>query len=340
MLIGHGNHTADLNKSIQIDFSSNIWYGRLNNDLLKHLQLSLAKICNYPTVDASDLQKEVAGHYHLNQDNVCVTSGATEAFYLIAHAFKNCSSSILCPSFSEYTDAANMYQHEVSFVSNSEVSSSLKFISQLVWIGNPNNPDAKLISPDTIEDLLKGNPQSIFIIDEAYGELCYGFQSAEELIGKYENLVVIKSVTKLCSIPGLRLGYILSNADLIKKVAAYRMPWSVSTMALEAGRFIFKHYSDFSLDTKQLNEESLLFQKQLAAVDGLKVYPSPTNYFLIELHNRTAAELKEYLVDNYGILIRDCANFYGLSKHHFRLAIQGKANNELCVEAISKFIHK
>lgn len=338
MLHGHGNQILRIDKDIRVDFSSNIWYRPLNDNLLKHLQSTLAHICDYPAVDAFNLQHLVSEYYQINDNHVCITSGATEAFYLISHAFQASSSTILFPSFSEYTDAAKMYRHELSFISNDTIDCSTKFTTNLVWIGNPNNPDGKLMSLELLEGMLKENPNSIFVIDEAYGELCVNFQSATGLLTEYTNLVVVKSVTKLCSIPGLRLGYILANPILINKISAFRMPWSVSTVALEAGMYIFNHYDNFLLDTQMVYEESKAFQLQLNLLEDLEVHSSNTNYFLIRLQRKQAAELKEFLINEYGFLIRDCANFYGLSENHFRLAIQGVKNNQECTEAISNFL--
>lgn len=338
MLHGHGNQILRIDKDIKVDFSSNIWYRPLNDNLLKHLQSILAKICDYPAVDAFNLQCLVSDYYQINDNQVCITSGATEAFYLISHAFQSSSSTILFPSFAEYTDAAKMYRHELYFMSNDTIDCSTKFSTNLVWIGNPNNPDGKLMSLELIEGMLKENPNCIFVVDEAYGELCLNFQSTVGLLTEYANLVVVKSVTKLCSIPGLRLGYILANSTLINKISAFRMPWSVSTIALEAGMYIFNHYDKFLLDTQMIYEESKAFQLQLNLLEDLKLYSSNTNYFLICLRRKVAAELKEFLINEYGFLIRDCANFYGLTENHFRLAIQGAQNNQKCVNAISNFL--
>ncbi len=340
MLHGHGNHTLGMENKIKVDFSSNVWYEPLNEQLISHLKASLDKISNYPPVDAANLQHKVAAYQGIEPGNVCITSGATEAFYLIAHAFSASSSLIFAPAFSEYEDAAKLYKHKVTNFLGIDNLHETKLTSKLVWIGNPNNPDGKVLSVETIEGLLKDNPDSIFVVDEAYGALCFGFESALSLISSYNNLIVVKSVTKLCSIPGLRLGYFMACEELVEKISALRMPWSVATLALEAGMYIFDHYQEFKLDVRQIKEECTSFQHKIAAIDKIEVIPSCTNYFLAKLHTATAQELKNFLINQYGFLIRDCSNFRGLSQHHFRLAVQGKDNNEACSKAISEFIQQ
>lgn len=338
MLNGHGNSRINIDVPIITDFSSNIWYRGLNDKLCSVLQDKVRDIVNYPVVDASSLQTSVAKTYALNDSQVCVTNGATEAFYLVAHAFSGKKSLVLYPSFSEYNDAAELYNHSIAYLSNSDLDKIVLSDADLVWIGNPNNPDGKIISQEFIQSLLEQNPNKVFVVDEAYAEVCNNFNSAIELIDRYNNLIIIKSMTKQCVIPGLRLGYFISNTELRNKIAAYRMPWSVNSLALEAGTFIFNNLSEFTIDTKYLLKESIAFQKGMNNIDGVEVVPSDTNYFLCKIKDKTATVLQNFLINKYGFLIRNASNFKGLNDSYFRVAIQGENNNEQCVNAIKEFL--
>jgi threonine-phosphate decarboxylase len=338
MLHGHGNNIHAINREIKVDFSSNVWYEDINHSLKEKITQAVDKVVNYPSVDAVDLQHIVAGHYKCDPRRVCITNGATEAFYLIAKAFQNKSSTIFYPSFSEYYDAAIMYNHQIDLCSNELLNHTLTLGSKLAWFANPNNPDGKLLPVCALESIIRNNPDTIFVIDEAYGELCFDFSSCVKLIESYSNLIVVKSVTKLCSIPGLRLGYMIAHEDVMRKVSVFRMPWSVNTLALEAGKYIFLHYNDFILDKELIYQESKAFQLALEKIDGVEIKYSTSNFFLGKLTCATASALKTYLINNYGFLIRDCSNFYGLTDSHFRMSVQGKVSNELCVSAISDFL--
>jgi len=339
MLHGHGNDTINIQKQINADFSSNIWYEPLNDGLVKHLTSCLNNISNYPPVAGSNLQAKVADFYGVPANQICITSGATEAFYLIAHAFNKSSSTIVVPSFAEYNDAALMFNHSIKSIKNSELNTDTHFDTRLVWIGNPNNPDGVCIKKEALKQMLEANPEVVFVVDEAYGELCYGFESAVDLIATFNNLIIVKSVTKLCSIPGLRLGYLMASETLISKISALRMPWSVATLALEAGMYIYDNYSDFKINLPRIKEESVRFQQHISVIKDIEVFPSNTNYFLSRLKNNTAAELKQYLIEEHGFLIRDGFNFKSLDAHYFRLAVQGNKNNKDCADAIAKFMN-
>ncbi len=337
MLNGHGNSHTDLTYPVKIDFSSNVWHTPLNEQFLSHLKEELSTIVNYPPADAGNLQQAIANHHAIGDQQVCVTNGATEAFYLIAHAFQSKTSAIFTPSFSEYQDAAEMYNHHIRYYSELKMNVDLNGVD-LVWIGNPNNPDGKILTVSDVNELLVKYPQTCFAIDEAYGDVCDGFESAIELIERFNNLVVIKSMTKQCVIPGLRLGYFLSNADLTKKIAALRMPWSVNALAIAAGKYIFSHYDHFYIDTHGLKMESQAMQTALNVIDGIEVFESDTNYFLCKLQKGKSDDLKSYLLKHYGFLIRDAANFKGLDASYFRVSIQGDIKNQLLIGAIKEYM--
>lgn len=340
MLNGHGNSHFNLEVPIKKDFSSNIWYQGLNTKLSAYLENTIHNIINYPVVDAINLQQIVANSYGISHNSVCITNGATEAFYLIAHAFNCQKSLIVIPSFSEYNDAPSLYNHTIETIRSSELNAIKDSDANLVWIGNPNNPDGKVLQLQTIEALLKDNKEKVFVIDEAYAEVCKNFNSAIALIQEYDNIIIVKSMTKQCVIPGLRLGYLMANERLRDRVAAFRMPWSVNSIALDAGTYIFNNIDDFTIDTEELKKESLLFQSLVNEIDGVEVMPSETNYFLCRLLKHKSADLQQYLINNYGFLIREASNFEGLDESYFRLAIQGCDYNMQCANAIKEFINK
>lgn len=339
MIHGHGSDRHLYNREIKADFSSNVWYQGLPKGLADHLHSKMHNLCHYPEPDAAQISKRLADLNQLKADQVLTCNGASEAFYLLAQYFEKRHSYIVCPSFSEYQDAAQIFKHKISNISFSDLSLDDVFSEDsLCWLANPNNPDGQKIDLSTIKHLCEQNPQTVFIADEAYGELCYGFESAVELIDTYPNLVIVKSMTKAFAIPGLRLGYLLSNSKLVEAIKALKMPWTVNTMAIEAAHFILDHYSEFLPNMVQLNDESQQFQQELSAITGLEVFFSDCNYFLLRLSQGKAADLKAYLVEKHGLLIRDASNFVGLNDSFFRLALQEPESNQLLIKAIKNYL--
>lgn len=339
MIHGHGSDIYRYNDSIIADFSSNVWFEGPSPGLLKHLQGQLATIDHYPDPEGSELKNQLAGLYGLSSKNFMVTNGSVEAFYLIALAYRSYKSSIVTPCFSEYEDACRIHGHNIEFINNAEGWENTGFGRELVWLGNPNNPDGKVTKLETLEELLRRNPETIFVVDEAYGDLCAGFQPATPLIPCYQNLVIVRSFTKSFAIPGLRLGYLIASKPVTDILHGQRMPWSVNTLALEAGRYIMDNYYELMPGKQKVEEVSKNFRQQLDSLqDLLTPIPSDCNYCLAKITGTSSGKLKQYLIDKYGILIRDASNFRGLDERYIRLAVQKPEHNKLLMEGLENAI--
>jgi threonine-phosphate decarboxylase len=334
MLEGHGDDIGKY-KNIRANFSSNVLFGELNEGMLAHLQERIATVTHYPEVDARTVQADAAAAYGVFADQVLVTNGATEAIYLIAQAFFGGSATILTPSFAEYEDACRLFGLQVRLQSWETVKEDDQFSTDLVFLCNPNNPTGLLFPPDRLKVLLEGNPQSLFVIDESYIEFTRAATSLLNSLADHPNVLVLRSLTKSCRIPGLRIGFVVGQAVRIAQLRRLKMPWSVNQLALEAASYIFGRSDRFVVPVPVLLEATASWRNELGAVTGWRVHSTDTHYFLMETPAAfTAAELKQDLVTRHGLLIRDAANFRGLTPHHFRLACQSSAENQLLTEAL------
>jgi threonine-phosphate decarboxylase len=329
MLNGHGDDRTLFNKPVIADFSSNVYYNGMSPGLQQHLANCLLKINNYPEVNAHTLQQALANWHG---SHVLVTNGATEAFYLIAHAYRGKSATIIVPAFAEYEDACRANDMEIRYENWAE---SFNFNTDLVWFGNPNNPTGAVMSVSQVQAMLADNPRTTFVVDEAYIDFTTAPVSMVPYLSAYPNLIIVKSLTKTYSIPGLRLGYLLASSDIIKRIQAYKMPWSVNALALEAGLYITKHSTPLPVDRLLSDAEKLI--KQLRSID-IEVLDTNTTFFLCKLKRGVASELKAYLLNDHGLLIRDASNFRSLSPAHFRVASQRPEHNLLLVNAIDQWL--
>ncbi|MCT4613810.1 MAG: histidinol-phosphate aminotransferase family protein [Marinifilaceae bacterium] len=334
MINGHGNELAKYNGKIKIDFSSNIVHSGTNLKIMNHLRDNLSLISNYPEPDSEKLRNSLASFHNLSSDNIITTNGSAEAFYMIANYYVNKKSTVFIPSFAEYQDACISAFHKIDYVSSCDCK---KYETDLIWIGNPNNPNGRVLSQKQIEDLCIENKSSIIIVDEAYAELCQDFESSISLVNTLDNLVVIKSLTKLFAIPGLRLGYIVSNSKLINKLRTKLIPWTVNSLANCVGNFIIDNYKELMPDVKPILEESSRVQSLISEIEGVKVHCSNTNYFLIEFEEKISKRLKEVLINDFGILVRDSSNFKSLDEKYIRIAVQGTKENDLLINILKNW---
>ena len=338
MIKGHGNDSYGFADSIIADFSTNVFYKGIPKPLEDHLNTSIQSVANYPEPDGAMLQSKIAEYHGICENGVLVTNGSTEAFYLIAHRFTGERSTVLTPSFAEYEDACRLFNHVLTFVPNDKPLQDLQVEPGLLWIGNPNNPDGKMISSETIKQFCGNNLRVTVIIDEAFVELCNGLTSFIPYIRDYKNLIIVRSLTKTFSVPGLRLGYLITNPELRNEIFEYKIPWSVNSLAMEGGCFIMDHYESLLPDRITLVELSRSFQNQLNGIDGLEVTRSDCNFFLVRLLKGSAKKLKEYLLNNYNLLIRDASNFQGLNESFFRLSTQDEKHNQLLIAGIKSWL--
>ena len=340
MIEGHGNDIYHYKGKIKVDFSSNVSAQKLSKEIIGHLSSCLTLIENYPEPDAQSLQKDIAAHHGVKEESILVTNGSTEAFYLLAHYFQGKESTIFTPSFAEYEDACTLYKHKLIFAENLIKFNSIKPKSGVVWLGNPNNPDGKVTSKDDILKFCKEHPDVYLVVDEAYADLCYGFDSIIPFVEETDNLIVVRSLTKTFSIPGLRAGYIVAGEAALNRIGRLKMPWSVNTLAIEAGKYLIRNYKELQPDKKLMFTNSSNLQYKMERLTNVEVINSRCNFFLVRLLKGKAKALKEFLIDNYGFLIRDASNFRGLDESYFRVAVQGAESNVKLIKGIQQWMQQ
>lgn len=338
MISGHGDDRLRYEQPIAADFSSNVWFGGTSPELIDHLQQNLHLISNYPEPDAADLCRKIAVLHNVNPEQVLAFNGSVEAFYTIALAFREAVSAILTPTFAEYADACRMNQHIPAFFRKKEIEQVLHSGANLCWIGNPNNPDGHIFSFQEIEQWLNLFSNTIFVIDEAYAAFVPEFKSATSLIPTYSNLIVVHSLTKCCAIPGLRLGYLVTSKALATRLGKFQQPWSVNALAQEAGKFLIENFKAHMPDAAFIQQLSKNLQWSISRLEGFQVITSEAPYFLVEIQSGRAAKLKEFLIQEHGILIRDASNFNGLNEQHFRVCTRNEFDNQLLINGLENYM--
>jgi threonine-phosphate decarboxylase len=334
MLKGHGDNGYSFDRNIVADFSSNVWSGGEPAGLKEHVFRQWKQINKYPEVLAESLTEKVSRHHGLQPENILICNGSTESIYLIAQAFKRRKSGIVFPGFAEYEDACSMHEHTIQFLPWEEIIPDLPVTTDLFWIANPNNPTGAVFFE--MEALIRNHPSTIFIVDEAFIEFTQSIRSIVPETTLYPNLVVLRSLTKVFAIPGLRLGYITGAKNIIDKIRAVKLPWSVNVPALQAGAFIFDHYADVQPPFAGLLQNKAAFQQALKEIP-IKVFPGHTHFFLCETEKESAKELQKWLLRHSGLLIRAADNFRGLGPGHFRLATLSPDKNQLLINALREW---
>ncbi len=340
MHYGHGDDAYQYQSPIVANFSGNVYYGGTPKGLKEHLFEQWEIIHNYPEVLGETLQQKLAAHHGLSPAQALVTNGAVEAIYLIAQTYAKQQTAIFTPTFAEYEDACRVFQHRLAFFDHHRLRSEQNLPSlnvNLCFLCNPNNPNGKLVSKTRILELLSLNPETLFVVDEAF--IDFTPQPQESLvmhIREVSNLIVLRSMTKIFAIPGLRLGYALSSKPIIEKLLTRKQPWSVNSLALCAGEYLIDNYPDSLPDIPALLRETRKFYQNLKPIEGLTVQESATHFMLCDFKKRSASRLKADLANHHGILIRDASNFRGCNAGHFRLTTLREEQNERLISCLKQ----
>ncbi|CAL1517854.1 aminotransferase class I/II-fold pyridoxal phosphate-dependent enzyme [Chitinophaga sp. MM2321] len=337
MIQGHGDDGYLFNRPIVADFSSNVWYGGLQEGLKQHLAARIGDINHYPDAGAIKLQAMLEKQAKLSPGTVMVTNGGTEAIYLVAQAFSLAATTIVVPTFAEYEDACKLHRHQVQYLLWDKLTADTHFATDLVFLCNPNNPTGQALDEHALRQLIAHNRHTIFVVDEAYIQFTRNAGSLLPHLHHLPNVLVLRSLTKTCCIPGLRLGYLVGQQPLLERVRTGKMPWSVNSLALEAGYYILEHPAEFELPLDSLLADTYLLWEAIRKMAEFKVYPTNTHFILFETLTGTAAGLKAWLVEHYGVLIRDASNFYGLEQGHCRVACRNATDNSLLISALRKW---
>ena len=337
MINGHGD---DLHQfpAIRANFSSNVALGGTHSVLLEHLQKNLASIKHYPPPSNVALEKKAADFHGVSPLQITMTAGATDAFYTLAKhfskRFQNPRAVVVSPTFSEYEDACHACNIPVNHIIFDRLLKG-GTTAQICFICNPNNPDGRLIEATILKAIIKKHPETFFIVDEAYMDFAPENCSLVKYITHYKNLIIIKSLTKIFSIAGIRLGYFITHPNF--NFYKNQMPWKLGVIPHMAGVFIFEHWQSILPDIAHHLKLSLDLQKAVQKLNGFEVVFSKLHYFLVKLQTPCSQHLKSLLAHQYGILIRDAQNFHGMDAHYIRICAREKEKNEALLSAFSKW---
>lgn len=340
-----------------IDFSANINPLGPNQKGLDALHNRLRYINHYPDATNDDVLNAIADTYGVDKPQIVVGNGAAELLYAICRLPNYTGAFVPAPGFSEYKEALKashipvrdiFYRpriddngvpyFEIPYLALETFAAELKGQDGrvIVFLGNPNNPDGTLLDINHTRILagMLADANSLLVIDESFIDfvgndmLRDNEQSMRQLIDEFDNIIIVHSFTKFYAVPGLRIGAVFANPNIIKQLQSFIPAWSVNTLAqayLEAAL----NDSDYVKRTKSdVQDEQKFMYQSLSAIEGITVYPPSANFMLlhIEKDGITADSINEVL-KKHNMIVRNCDNYEGLDNQWIRLAIKDHESN-------------
>lgn len=351
----HGGNIFDVARQLGtepsaiVDFSASINPLGLSSMVRKSIICALDSLVHYPDNSHLELKEELAEYHGLSPANIVVANGSTEIIYHLPAMLPGSRALIVSPSFNEYVRALGQQHWDVRhFILKPESNFSIDLMAlertlaegyAALYLCNPGNPNGTLYPLRTIEQIysLCIASGTFLVLDEAFMDFCED-SSAKRFIVKGDNGIVLRSMTKFFGIPGLRLGYALSNTTMAGRLDVMGGPWSVNTMALAAGVAALQDSEHNRQTIEFIRQERRSFYDRLSTFKQLKVYPSSANFLLAEITDgMSSMELRDRLM-HQRLLIRDCTNFMGLSPQFFRIAVRTAEENERLLEALKRIL--
>ena len=272
-------------------------------------EMTTGTMRKYPAVDAQPLINEIASFYHLNPEQVFAGVGSDDVLAMCFLTFFNSDKPILFPdiTYSFYDVWAELFRIPYERIPLDE---AFQICPQDyfrenggVIFPNPNAPTGELLTPETVEEIVSHNQDVVVIVDEAY--IDFGGKSVLDLIGKYENLLVVQTFSKSRSMAGMRIGYAMGNEKLIAYLNDVKYSFNSYTMneaALTLGTAAIRDRAYFEATTAKIIRTREEAKKRLAAL-GFQVGDSKANFLFVTHKTCPAKEIFEALKEA-GIYVR------------------------------------
>jgi L-threonine-O-3-phosphate decarboxylase len=321
----------------------------------------------YPDPEYTELRSHIANHHQIDPQFILPGNGSAE---LLTWAGRELAQQkftyLITPAFSDYARALNAFGAKILRCGGDRCRGERPFAPTVdlgrddsgkgvsrnaptllipvniqpqsgLLLNNPHNPTGKLWTREEILPHLK--QFNLVVIDEAFMDFLTPAQEQSLIpwVAEYPNLVILRSLTKFYSLPGLRIGYAIAHPERLKKWQQWRDPWSVNALAAAA--------TAAALQDKEFQQQtwnwltparSRLFE-QLKAIPGLDPLEGAANYLLVKTEI-SATKLQEKLLRSYQIVIRDCLSFPELGDRYFRIAVRLSPENDALTEAIAAIV--
>ena len=325
-----------------------------NQKLIDEMQANFGRLlCDYPSgMNVNSLLG--AKYYGLRREQVCVGNGAAELIKALMERLEG-KVGMIYPTFEEYPHRRKeedivpyqIQDRDFRYTADELMNYYEDKEIQILVLINPDNPSGNYIEKREVLRIAQwAERRNIrFVVDESFVDFADTEENPtlleEDIIKKYRNLIVIKSISKSFGVPGLRLGLLVSDdLDLIAKMKKDVSIWNINSFAEFYMQIFEKYKANYDDAMKKFRVVRKEYVEMLNQISDLRVIPSQANYLMCELTGAmTSKELAEELLDKYSILIKDLSNKKGFEgKSYIRVAVKRPEENQKLVDAIKEVL--
>lgn len=340
----------ELKTDCVIDFSANINPFGVPASVRRAIYSAVPKLAHYPDPYQRKLRRALAKCHQVQPDYIVCGNGGADVIFRLVRAVSPKKALVPVPTFSEYGKALEENGCDVTYwkmpepfvVTNALLTELEQGEYDFLVLCNPNNPTGTLIDPALLRWILDTAKQKqVFVLlDECFYDMTGEERGVDSMIldsGSYANLIILKSMTKLYAIPGLRLGYgICSDTTLVERIRTTGQPWPVSTLASEAGCAAIEDHSYRTQFLTFLQKEREFLYHGLKNLN-FQVWESHANYVFFRVPG--CNDLDRRLLA-YHVLLRHCDSYIGLNAEYYRAAIRSREENQYFLHCLQKIVNQ
>ena len=299
---------------------------------MKAIEDEIKSINRYPESQLHELVSEIAEYSGVSDSQVIIGGdGADEIIDVLAKTFIEPGDEFIVPlpSYMYYEYLLKQYGAKPVYakwdlnenrLDEQSIFDSVTPKTKMMFLCTPNNPTGTLIDKEVLKRIASKNPEVLIVIDEAYFE--YSEVTNRDLIDEFDNIFIIRTMSKVLGLAGMRIGYGLACEEIIEYMHRIKPVFSLTRLSFVAALNTFRDRDYIEESIKKGIKSRQYLYDEVSKIDGLEVFPSKSNFMLIRVKDTgfTASELALELMKK-GIIVRDCTSFKGLDEYWIRISI-------------------
>jgi threonine-phosphate decarboxylase len=330
-----------------IDFSSNVNPLGPSSAAKRAAKKALSSIDRYPDPDMRELRRTIARYFGVKSEHVVCGNGSNGLIHLIPRVFRPRKALIPFPTFTEYSAAVEdaggevvpfpLREREGFRVDPIEMSFALKGVD-MAFLCNPNNPTGQIIPKAEMLDIVRSALQQgvRLVVDEAFMDFIDADSIIKEAV-ESSHLICLRAFTKFFGMPGLRIGYAVSDERTIAALRAGQEPWTVSIPAEHAAIAVLGDWAYINKTRRLIEKERDRLLSSFRILPGVETFPCSANFIFIKLTSMDGPTFIDKLGER-GMLVRGCSSFPGLDGRHIRIAVRTGRENKRLIKAFRELL--
>jgi histidinol-phosphate aminotransferase len=331
--------------SLKLDANENF---ALEEKFISEIAVQAAKntdLREYPLEQFEDLYGQLAKYTSVNKKYLAVGNGSDQIIELILSTIgKGQRATVFTPTFSYFINRCELHELKLDSVPLNKENNAMYKIeflqsakqSDIVYICSPNNPTGNQFDKQSILEIIDSLEDKLILLDEAYVE--FADYSLMSVATKYDNLIVLRTLSKAFGLAGARVGYFIANerfAQIFR--STIQSPYPLNSLSLAIAAIVLSKSSYINETIRMIKEERKRVFEQLAKINGIKPSKSHANFIFFECYEKYPLILES--LKKRRLAVKTFGNIGG-RKGCIRVTIGTKNMNDKFLESIKKAVYR